>query len=85
MGQRIQISSGSLHKPLHLCDIYRPPREWNEHYNLFSHKVTPILINWTKDKSDSIITGDVNINLLKINEQELNSEFFDTSNSYNPK
>ncbi len=40
-----------------------------------------------KEKTESIITGDLNINLLKINERELISEFFDTltANSFYPK
>ncbi len=40
-----------------------------------------------KEKTESIITGDLNINLLKMNERELISEFFDTltANSFYPK
>ncbi len=86
-GQLIQISPGELQKPLHLCNIYRPPREGNEHYKQFIQEFTPILIKIEKEKTESIITGDLNINLLKINEQELISEFFDTltANSFYPK
>ncbi len=40
-----------------------------------------------KEKTESIIAADFNINLLKINERDLISEFFDTltANSFYPK
>ncbi len=50
-GQLIQITSGGLQKPIHLCNIYRPSRERNEHYIQFIHELTPILINMEKEKN----------------------------------
>ena len=53
----------------------------------FINEFTILLSSFDKVNSEIIVTGDFNINLLKIKERPIFSEFFDilTSNSYLPK
>ncbi len=83
-GQFINIIGGGLSKSITLGNVYRPPRDTNENYRLFVQKLTPVLSNFSNTNNDIIIAGDTNINLLKINEREFYSEFFDmlTSHSF---
>ncbi len=56
-------------------------------YNQFIEEFAPILVNLEKNNKDVILAGDFNIDLLKINNQNIISEYFDmlTSNSFYPK
>ncbi len=58
-----------------------------EFYNQFIEEFSPILVNLDKNNKDVILAGDFNIDLLKINEKHIISEYFDilTSNSFYPK
>ena len=57
-----------------LCNIYRPPSDLNENYKLCIDELST-LMEMIENKKEVIITGDFNINLLKINEKEIFFEF----------
>jgi hypothetical protein len=86
-GQVIQVSKGGLKLPIIIANIYRPPKNLNDNYKQFINEFTPTLNALEKINSDVIITGDFNIDLLKINDREVFSDFFDmlTVNSFYPK
>ena len=86
-GQFVKITGGGLTNELMIGNIYRPPRDLNKNYKQFIEELTPMLSLCEKDNSEMIITGDFNINLLKINEREIFGEFFDTliSSSFYPR
>ncbi len=56
-------------------------------YNKFIEEFFPILVNLEKIKKDVILAGDFNIDLLKINNKNIISEYFNmiTSISFYPK
>ncbi len=62
-------------------------KESLEFYNQFIEEFAHILVNLDKNNKDVILAGDFNIDLLKINEKYIRSEYFDmlTSNSFYPK
>ncbi len=76
-----------MNKPLYIGNIYRPPKENLEFYNQFINEFAPILLNLEKNNKDLILAGDFNIDLLKINEYNIISEYFNMlmSNSFYPK
>ena len=65
----------------------RPPRDLNKNYKTFIHEIGPILKELEKSDTESILSGDLNINLLNINEKPIFNEFLDTmiSHSFHPK
>ena len=67
--------------------MYRPPRDRNENYQSFINEIVPILTTLDKYKCEIILTGDLNINLLKVNVKPIFNEFFDiiTSHSFYPQ
>ena len=85
-GLFIDISDGGLSKPLTIGNIYRPPRDHIANYTKFLEEITPILTLLETLPNEIVLTGDFNINLLKINTREIFSEIFDTftSNSFFP-
>ncbi len=72
--QIVELSGGGLSKPITICNIYKPPSDLNENYKLFIDELST-LMEMIENKKDVIITGDFNINLLKINEKEIFCEF----------
>ena len=54
---------------------------------MFIQEIEPILKELEKSNTESILTGDLNINLLKINDKPIFNEFLDTviSHSFYPK
>ncbi len=69
-----------------LDNIYRPPRDVNENYKNFIDEFKHVISNLGNNSTDVIITGDTNIDLLKISEREVFCDFFDsvTSHSFYP-
>ena len=65
-------------KTLTIGNIYRPPNILNEHINDFITKFSSVAASLGDSNNELIIAGDFNINLLKINENEVYSNFFDT-------
>ena len=84
--QVIKIYGGGLNKEILICNIYRPPKDLNADYRQFIDEFSKF-IDSIGEKNEVIITGDFNINLLKIYERELFSEFLDTlvTHSFIPK
>ena len=86
-GLFVEISSTTHDSKLIIGSIYRPPRDLNENYVQFIDELRPILETLNNSKHDVILSGDYNIDLLKINEKRLFAEFYDTllSHNYIPK
>jgi hypothetical protein len=87
-GQIIQVKKGkNLKKPIIIGNIYRPPKDLVEKYTEFINELAPILNMLQTNKNEAIITGDFNIDLLKINDKSVFSEYFDmlTNHSFYPK
>ena len=81
-GQFIQIAGDTMNKNIILGNIYRPPRESNDNYSDFFEELKTMLSNYEHTNSELILTGDTNINLLKVNEKEKCGEFFDILTSF---
>ena len=58
--------------------LYRPPKILNEQINAFITEFSPVAASLGDSNNELIIAGDFNINVLKINENEVYSNFFDT-------
>ena len=67
-----------LNRKLILGNIYRPPRDNIENYSTFTDEIQEILAQWSNSNTNVILTGDFNINLLKINEKEYVNNFLET-------
>ena len=80
-GKFIEISSNLLQKNIILGNIYRPPRDITDNYNLFISQLTPVLDLLNRKNSHVVIAGDFNIDLLKINERDIVNTYFDTITS----
>ena len=74
--QVITLSGGGLSREILICNVYRPPKDLNADYRLFIDEFAKLL-DEIGNKNEVIISGDFNINLLKIKERELFSEFLD--------
>ena len=83
----IEISEHTLNKNIIIGNIYRPPRDRNENYQTFINELTPILSGLESRNCEVFLTGDFNIDLLKIKKKPIFSEFFDVmiSHSFYPK
>ena len=81
-GLIIKVNGGNLSKLLTIGNIYRPPRTNNEHINSFINEFSSAVVSLENSNHELIIAGDFNINLLKINENEIYSNFFDTLTSH---
>ena len=81
-GLFIDITDGGLSKPLTLGNIYRPPRDHIGNYTQFLEEITPIIRQLEDLNNEIVLTGDFNINLLKINTRDIFTEFFDTLTSH---
>ena len=85
--QTVKISGGGTNKDIIIINIYKPPNDIKQHYKTFIDGFTILLSCFDKINSEIIITGDLTIDLLKINQRPIFSEFYDilTANSYVPK
>ena len=84
--QSIKITTDDLHKPLHIHNIYRLPREKSgkgalnkarENHENFLKEFEPQLDKIRKSPIESILVGDINYNLLEINSNSMVQEYFD--------
>jgi hypothetical protein len=75
----IVLSSGNLpdHKRVIIGNIYRPPRENVENYLNFYENIQQIISNYSHSNVEIIITGDFNIDLLKIREKTHINDFLE--------
>ena len=87
-GQFILIKKGEyLSKSILLGNIYRCTLYLSEHYNEFSTQFGNHLKTLESNNTDTLIAGDFNIDLLKVNNVTAISDYFDTitSHSFYPK
>ena len=86
-GLILQIKGGVLPKALIIGNIYRPPRMLKEEIKQFINEFELLILSLEKYKLNINLAGDYNLNLLKINNDELCNEFFDliTSHSLLPR
>ena len=84
-GLIVKVQGNYLSKTFTIGNI--SPRTRNEDLNVFIDEVTPIISRLDNCNNDIIIAGDFNINLLKLNENDMFSSLFDTeiSHSLYPK
>ncbi len=64
--------------------MYRPPRDIIDnkyYYHTFFSELVPTLTQFNNSKSEVVIAGDFNLDLLKLNENNIVSNFFDTITS----
>ena len=77
-GLIVQIKGGGLTNSLTLGNIYRPPRTRNDDLHSFINEFAYIISSLENSNNHLIFAGDFNINLLKLNENDSYSNFFDT-------
>ena len=73
----LEIDGGGLYRKLTLGNIYRPPRDRNSDIENFITTFTPFISNLANSTNDCVITGDFNIDLLKIESRSLYSEYIE--------
>ena len=81
-GQIIQVKGGCLRKEIIVGNIYRPPRTLREQTKQFINEFTSLVQDLDNTNFNIILAGDYNLNLLKINENEICCEFFDLLTSH---
>ena len=68
MGRKvIQIANIESNKSLILGNVYKPPNNTNYLYQSFTNEFIPILENLQRANRETILAGDFNIDLLKMN------------------
>jgi hypothetical protein len=73
-GQFIQVTY-SPNKNIVLGNIYRPPRDIIENYQNFIHELSTTVYNL---KGELVISGDYNIDLLKVHDKPIINEYLDS-------
>ena len=82
-GQIVQITGGGLSQSITIGNIYRPPRPSHDNYKEFIAELSTVISTLKEcGKKNIILAGDYNINILKVNEQDFCSTFFDTLTSF---
>ena len=76
-GQIIQVKGGCLRKEMIVGNIYRPPRTLGEQTNQFINEFASLVQDLDNSNLNIVLAGDYNLNLLKINENEIYCEFVD--------
>ena len=66
-GQFIKISGDGISKEIIIGNIYRSPKDLNEHYLSFINEFSQLLSCLQTNNAEVILAGDFNINLLQIN------------------
>ena len=81
------VKGGDLTKSIILVNIYRPPNELVAYSRQLIDEFNALLSTFDKINSEIIFTGDFNINLLKINENDATSDHYDVliANGFTPK
>ena len=77
-GLMIKVTGNNLSKTMTIGNIYRPPRTCNENITKFIDEFSSVISSLENSNNNLIIAGDFNINLLKISENRIYSDFFDT-------
>ena len=83
-GLFIEIEGKQLSENVVIGNMYRPPRDRNEHYQSFINEIDPVLTTLGNFKCKIILTGDLDINLLNV--KPIFNEILDiiTSHSFHP-
>ena len=76
--QRVKVQGNTLSKTFTIGNIYRSPRTRNEDLYVSINEFTQIISRLDNCNNDIIIAGDFSINLLKLLENYMFSNFFDT-------
>ena len=86
-GLVIKVKGDTLTNPFVICNIYRPPRSTIPVLREFLDEITPVINTLDTPNHNVILAGDFNINILKVHENILYSEFIDLlmSHSLSPK
>lgn len=71
----IEIELKNYEKPLIVGNIYRPPRNLTNEISAFSEELSSIMHDLNRSNSECILTGDFNIDLLKVSMKPLFLEF----------
>ena len=79
--QLVEIRGKSLRKKVILGNIYRPPRYTVEKYNHFTDQIRQTLLSLERNRSEVVLAGDFNINLLAILKKEAIGHFYETMTS----
>ena len=80
--QFLEITYQTMTKTIILGNVYRPPKDINENYQTFIDEFANKLVYLNNNRHDVIIAGDYNIDLLKINDKPIISEYVDTITSH---
>ena len=73
-----EITGHNLAKPVTIMNIYKPPGNYtNQNIEMFLDEISPTLNKLSKTKSESIVVGDFNIDLLKISERAVYQQYLD--------
>ena len=86
-GQFIEVTEIAKNKSIIIGNIYRPPPNTNAVCQTFINEFIPILEHLQRDNRKVIIAGDFNIDLLKINDNVVFCDYFNSilSQSFFPK
>ena len=71
-------------KKITICNIYRPPRNNNNHVSIDSFLLdfSPVIQTLSKISKNVVLAGDFNIDLLKLNSNSKYQEFYDTLSEF---
>ena len=86
-GLFVDIFESQNNKHNILGNIYKPPKDnTNVNIKTFSEEISSVIQMLSRTKASTLITGDFNIDLLKVNERIAFGDFFDSilSNSFFP-
>ena len=87
-GLFIDITGENMLGKITLANIYKPPKNNNNNHNIscFIDELAPVLHTFNKTNALTILVGDFNIDLLKINEREKFGDLYDSicSNGFLP-
>ena len=78
-GPFVDIHGGNLNGKLTIGKPFRPPRDNNSYacVEKFLNELSPIISKLCKNNNNTVITGDMNLDLLKIDERENFQAYFD--------
>ena len=82
-GMFIEVKAPSISKKLIIGNIYRPPRNNNQNYDIFISELQPIFEYLNTKKCEIVISGDFNIDLLKLKEKPKFNQFYDSLCTFN--
>ena len=81
-GQFLEITYQTTTKTIILGNVCRPPKDIKENYQTCIDEFANKLVYLNNNRNEVIIAGDCNIDLLKINDKPIISEYFDTITSH---